>query len=322
MENTEKKKSALLRIMQILNEHSDAQHPLLQEEIADYLLKDYGIDIERKAIGRNLTLLRYAGLDIVSTRKGSFLGKRLLDSSELSLVIDAINSSSRISAEKSREIVARLRSLSSRYFRRCESVYPVNGTQQYDSLLSDIELIDGMIDSGYQISFDYMKYGADKRLHRTAVYTVSPYRIVAEGKLYYLAAYCERYKRLCHFRIDKISNIKQSTLKAVPKNGLSDSELNAIPFESIFSEEPEAISLRAEEWLIDEIIERFGKNVKIEASGKGDCTVSMLSRPSAVLQLALQHADSIEILQPLYLRERMKQTLLEALKSYSEGLSR
>ena len=54
MESFEPKKLALIRILQILREHSDYKHPLLQEEIANYLEKEYGIVIERKAVGFGL----------------------------------------------------------------------------------------------------------------------------------------------------------------------------------------------------------------------------------------------------------------------------
>ena len=54
MNSLEPKKLALLRILQILHKYSDCDHPLKQEDIAKYLLNDYGIAVERKAIGRKL----------------------------------------------------------------------------------------------------------------------------------------------------------------------------------------------------------------------------------------------------------------------------
>ena len=60
MESLEPKKLALLRIWQILKQYSDCDHPLTQETIAHYLDHDYGIVMERKAIGRNLSLLKPA----------------------------------------------------------------------------------------------------------------------------------------------------------------------------------------------------------------------------------------------------------------------
>ena len=64
MESFEPKKLALIRIWQILKEYSDCDHPLTQDDIARHLESDYGIVIERKAISRNISLLKEAGLKL------------------------------------------------------------------------------------------------------------------------------------------------------------------------------------------------------------------------------------------------------------------
>lgn len=66
----EPKKLLILRIYRILEEYSDAEHPLTQARILDILYRDYGVEAERKAVGRNISYLAEAGFDIVSTRKG------------------------------------------------------------------------------------------------------------------------------------------------------------------------------------------------------------------------------------------------------------
>ena len=60
MESLEPKKLALIRILQILEERTDFEHPLKQEEILRILEDDYGLFIERKAVGRNIALLKTA----------------------------------------------------------------------------------------------------------------------------------------------------------------------------------------------------------------------------------------------------------------------
>ena len=72
MNSLEPKKLALLRILEILKKHSDIKHPLTQEDIIHRLKNDYGITLERKAISRNISLLREAGYEIVSSLKGSY----------------------------------------------------------------------------------------------------------------------------------------------------------------------------------------------------------------------------------------------------------
>ena len=71
----EPKKLALLRIWQILLKHSDYDHPLTQEDIIKYLESEYGIEMERKAVGKNIADLRDAGIDIGATLIGMHLKK-------------------------------------------------------------------------------------------------------------------------------------------------------------------------------------------------------------------------------------------------------
>ena len=56
----ESKKLVLWRVLHILEYYSDCNHPLTQDDIMKYLEKDYGIVVERKAVGRQLSLLREA----------------------------------------------------------------------------------------------------------------------------------------------------------------------------------------------------------------------------------------------------------------------
>ena len=67
---SEAKKLALLRILEILQKNTDEAHPLTHNEIADLLRKEYDIEIERKAVGRNISLLLEADYDIVTTKRG------------------------------------------------------------------------------------------------------------------------------------------------------------------------------------------------------------------------------------------------------------
>ena len=83
----EPKKNALIRIWQILLRHSDYDHPLLQEDILRYLDEEYDIQLERKAVGKNLAYLRDAGIDVSTIpRKGFYIASRDFD--EETIVFD------------------------------------------------------------------------------------------------------------------------------------------------------------------------------------------------------------------------------------------
>ena len=102
MDSFEPKKLALLRILQILERFTDCDHPLKYDEIVKKLENDFGIIVERKAIGRNISLLQEAGYDIETTKKGTYLASRLFDDSELRLLSDSVLASRHITSKHSK----------------------------------------------------------------------------------------------------------------------------------------------------------------------------------------------------------------------------
>ena len=114
-DSSEAKKLLIVRIMQILEYYSDVNHPLTQEDIINKLYEDYGIEAERKAIGRNVQLLqdmferesanKTATAIVIESdkRKGTFLDKRLFEDSELRLLIDGVLASKHISEKYSKD---------------------------------------------------------------------------------------------------------------------------------------------------------------------------------------------------------------------------
>ncbi len=168
MESFEPKRLALIRIWQILKEHSDCKHPLAQGMISNYLERDYGIAIERKAIGRNISLLKEAGIEIETGSTGSYLCCRDFEDSELHMLIDSVLSSRHITAKHSKDLIERLCGLSNKYFKSSvKHICSVNdwGKTDNQSLFYNIELIDTAIEEGLQLLYDYNKYGADAKLH-------------------------------------------------------------------------------------------------------------------------------------------------------------
>lgn len=63
-----KKKPSLLYVLQLLQKYSHEKNPLTQNKIAEYLLDEYDIELERKAIGRCIDTLEAAGYDCQSRR--------------------------------------------------------------------------------------------------------------------------------------------------------------------------------------------------------------------------------------------------------------
>ena len=326
MESFEPKKLALIRIWQILKEYSDYDHPLTQEDIAAKLENEYGIVIERKAISRNISLLKEAGVRIESRRSGSYLHRRDFEDSELHLLIDGVLSSKYITARHSKDLINRLCSLSNKYFRSSvKHIHSVNdwGKTENQELFYNIEVIYDAIEEGRQIHYDYNKYGIDKKLHRTSQHYVSPYLMILHNQRYYLMAYSEYWHNMVFHRLDRISKMTITDKIATPienvpgyENGINYKELSStMPY--MYSDQPEHISFIADDVIIDQILDWFGSDIRIMKSDEeGKVKVSVKASPNAMEHWAMQYINHVEVLSPVSMRERMREALEKGLRKY------
>ncbi len=326
MGSMEPKKLALIRIWEILKEHSDYDHPLTQAEIAEKLESAYGIILERKAISRNISLLQEAGVDIESSRGGSFINTREFEDSELRLLIDAVLSSRHIEATQSKDLIDRLCGLSNKYFRSgVKHIHSVKdwGKTENKALFFNIEMISAAIERGEQIYYDYNKYGIDKKLHKSSRQYVSPYLMILHNQRYYVMAYSEYWGNMVFHRLDHITNIQAVEQKAFPlknvpgyERGINYKELSStMPY--MYTDKPEPIEFIADAIIIDQIIDWFGTDVRImKTNDPGKVKVSLKASPQAMEYWALQYIKHVEITSPASLRDRIKEALEKGIEKY------
>ena len=326
MAELEPKKLALIRILQIFEKYSDFDHPLKQEDIARYLEEDYGIVIERKAIGRNISLLKEAGYDIEQTRAGSFLEARDFEDSELRMLIDGVLSSSHIAPKYSKDLIERLCGLSNVYFKsHIKNIYSVNDWNKTDNiaLFYNIDMIDLAIEKGVQIAFDYNKFGVDKKLHKSASHKASPYQLILHNQRYYLMALNEKWHNMGFYRLDRISNMTLiedrplTNIRTVEgyENGIDYKEIaTGLPY--MFTDKPQPIEFIADKNIIDHIVDWFGRDIKITEIDEATVKVELTASVFAMEHWAKQYLGFVEITKPLELREKIKDSLIEAIEKY------
>lgn len=329
MESFEPKKLALIRIWQILKDYSDFNHPLTQEDLAKHLENEYGIIIERKAISRNLSLLKEAGIEIASCRAGNYLDERDFEDSELHMLIDGVLSSKHITAKHSMDLINRLCGLSNKYFRSSvKHIHSVNDWSKTDNqaLFYNIELIDSAIEQGKQIHYDYNKYGTDKKLHKSSHQYVSPYQMILHNQRYYLMAYSKYWGNMVFHRLDRITNMKITDQKSVPlrsvsgyEKGIDYKELSStMPY--MYTDKPEWIEFIADTSIVDQIIDWFGTEVKfLKTDQESQVRVLLKASSNAMIHWAMQYINHVEITSPKEVRERIYDALLKGASKYKNS---
>lgn len=326
MDSLEPKKLALLRIWQILQKYSDFNHPLTQDEIVEILDRDYGISIERKAVSRNLSLLKEAGIEIESRRAGNYLETREFEDSELKLLIDGVLCSQHINPRQSSDLIEKLCKLSNKYFRsHVKNIHTVKDWNKTENsaLFYNIELVDIAIEEGKQLQYDYNKYGLDKQLHKSSFQRVTPYQLILHNQRYYLMAYSGYWGNMVFHRLDRISNIRlydklAHPIREVPgyESGIDYKKIaSTMPY--MYTDEPERIEFTTEPWMVDQTIDWFGKDVAVRKTDDENVVIiSLWASPNAMEHWAMQYLNYVEVISPAHLRDRIQANLQNGLQKY------
>ena len=326
MPGFEPKKLALIRVLQILQKYSDYNHPMLQEDIAEKLESEYGIILERRAIGRNINLLREAGYEISSTRAGSYLDEREFEDSELRMLIDGVLASKYITAKHSKDLIEKLCAMSNKYFRsHVKNIYSVGDWSKTDNqaLFYNIEIIDDAIERRLQVRFDYNKFGTDKKLHKSFSNRVTPYQLILHNQRYYLMCYNEYFKNMVFYRVDHITNMTITEDKAATpitsiagyESGIDYKKISsALPY--MYNDTPCYIEFLSDKGIVDQIVDWFGTEINITEKDDETVLVSLKASLNAMEHWAMQYINYVEITKPVELRERIKENLITAQKKY------
>ena len=327
MDSLEPKKLALIRIWQILQKYSDYNHPLTQDEIIEILDHDYGISIERKAVSRNLSLLKEAGIEIESRRDGNYLESRDFEDSELKLLIDGVLCSQHINPRQSADLIEKLCKLSNKYFRsHVKNIHTVKEWNKTENpaLFYNIEMVDIAIEEGKQLQYDYNKYGLDKQLHKSSFQRMTPYQLILHNQRYYLMGYSTYWKNMVFHRLDRLSNVRlydkpAHPIREVPgyERGIDYKKIaSTMPY--MYTDEPERIEFTTEPRIVDQVIDWFGKDIAVrKTDDENVVVVSLWASPNAMEHWAMQYLNYVEVISPTHLRDRIQANLQNGLEKYN-----
>ncbi len=320
MYGTGTKKMLNMLILDILKEYSDNEHRLKQQDIIDLLESNYGMSCKRRAIKSNITSLQELGYDVVAD-KGYYLRSREFTDAELRLLIDSIFTSGVVTDKDAHQLVKKLERFSNKYFKahvsHIHSASSGKNTKNQSSMES-IAAIDTAISKGKKISFSYLQYGIDYKLHpkRSERYVANPYQMISHRGRYYLIGNFDGNDALSHFRIDRLCDVEVLNEKRRPikeikgcENGL-DLSKHLSEHVYMYSGDSIHVKFRVNEKFMDNLIDSFGDRFRAVPDKDEDMIVSLNSNPDAFFYWALQYGLNIEVLEP----EDMRKRIVEACK--------
>ena len=262
----------LLRLLQLLETDSDAEHPISTPDCIRLLKGRWDIDVFRITIGRDMEALAMAGYDvrtIHSTQNKYYLASRPFEQAELKLLIDAVASSKFITAAKSKALTDKLAAMANvhqaeglnRNISLAERIKPKN-----ENIYEYIDVINQAINEKRKISFLYFTYNAAKRKcpkNGGKPYIFSPYTLTWNGDCYYMVGWSDKHEKVATFRVDRISKTPKLLDAAAVKKpkGWNIADFSEKAFR-MFDGERTTVELLCHEDAMNSVIDHFGEQAR------------------------------------------------------------
>ncbi len=325
-------KLKLLYVLEILLRESDEDHPVDVDRILVHL-QNHNIPCERKSIYSDVTALREYGYDII-TKKGSSGGYALVsrefEDAELRLLCDAVQAAGFISPKKTRKLIDKLFTLTSapqaKLLRGQVHVdnRPKSGNEE---IYYHIDKLDRAIRGHVQVRALYRRrfLAPDNTVANSDVWhTVSPYALIWSDDHYYLIANKEKYSNLMPMRIDRIKKLE--ILPDKPARHFSEVSPYETSFDTadyakrhfhMYSGTPEPIELVFDPDMLEQMLDRFGEDVRFRRSDTG----KLILRTEAAVNdgfvaWLLQFGDKIYVKKPEELKARLFRKAQEVERVY------
>ena len=330
MSMIENKKASILLILKVLQEYSDEDHFLTQQDIIDKVDELYGIELERKSVAFSISLLQELDYDINKSPRGGYaLLSRDFDNSEIRYIVDSLFCSKSISGKQAACLSKKLNACLSKYQRKDYNfIYKsaeINRSENAE-LFYTLELIEEAKRRGKRLSFQYLSFGEDGKPFTKMDgfrYIVSPYYSVNNGGRYFLICnYREKYRAITWFRIDYMINPKieeEWPIKPIDSlEGIKDFDIAKYLNDNVYLLDGEVINATIQiDWpnAVQYVVDWFGKNAKIYK--KDDKLIADIKcNESALFYWYMQYSETFTIISPQSMIDRVKKEAERIAKKY------
>lgn len=271
-ENCQKIK--LLKLLELLRQETDEQHPMTTNEICKRL-NAMNISCDRRTLATDVQTLNEQGYEVqscqVSKAKGYYIADRSFNIPELKVLIDAVEASHLLTESKTQELIEKIAALAgsnqaevlTSNIVRFNTVKPTNECIYYT-----IQILEEAIREKKKVTIHYFHLNERReKVYRSenGIHTVEPIALVYNNDRYYLTCYNPKADRNYNYRLDRIEKVEllDEPISSKAKiRSRSVAKYNAQVFK-MYGGETVKVTLVFDARMIDYIYEKFGMDTKI-----------------------------------------------------------
>ena len=313
------RKVKLLKLLELLRQNTDEDHPLPTAKIV-VALSEMGIPCDRRTISQDIATLNDLGYEIMSVMRGHdkcyYVEDRSFSLPELKILIDAVHASSFITESKSEELISKIASLAGTH--RAE-VLKRNmvcfNTRKHsnEKILYIVDTIENAILSKKKVIFLYFDLNENgERVYRRNGhhYVVEPVALVFNEDNYYMTCYSSRHDSTANYRIDRMDSVEIVDESCCEKAVILRDQVATYTEQAfkMFGGQTEDVVLEFDQSLIGAVYDRFGEFTRMMKTSESKCVASVRVQVSPVFWGWLfQFSEKMDIISPAFLSLEYKE---------------
>lgn len=310
MANENIRKVKLLKLLELLRQNTDEEHPMSTAQIAT-TLSEMGIPFDRRTISQDIITLNELGYEIMSVMKGHdkcyYVEDRSFSIPELKILIDAVQASSFITEKKSAELIEKISALAGTHRAKVLKRNMVCfNTRKHSNehILYNVDALEDAILRKKKVIFYYFDLDENgNRVYRLKGhhYVVEPIALVFNEDNYYLTCYSSRHDSTSNYRVDRMDAVEVVKEDCCEKAIALRDQVATYTEQAfkMFGGQLEDVVLEFDRSLIGVVYDRFGETTKMMTTSDSKCIASIKVQVSPVFWGWLfQFAGQMDIISP------------------------
>ncbi len=316
----------IIYILDYLNHYTDERKHVTVRDIQNYLSSKTNLnDVSAITIRRDINRLQTSGQDIriihgAHNTAEYFLVRKGFTFNEIRFIVDSVSINKFLSDGQKQRLIKKFEGLCSEAeVHQLISRIALNSQAEPSAnLLDNLEKVHRIISQTKKINFEYGKYDTHKQInYYSKRRNMIPCKVIYFNERFYLKCMDEETETIRTYRIDRmkcISSGERTKIKAViPKP-------DGIVLDIFEPEEFVYVTLRVKRFLLDDMLEQFGKYVTVM---KDDNSESVLIQAKVGVghgfyRWVMKYGQDMEIISPQKIREAFAEKIKEVYDLYQK----
>lgn len=272
-------KYKLLKLLELLRQETDENHPLTTSALCNRLI-EMGIPSERRTLIKDIAVLNELGYEVmwswVGRAKGYFVEDRCFSVPELKILIDAVQAASFITNKKTAELIDKIAALGGSHkadILKSNMVCFNTRKHSNESIYYNVGFLEDAIQRQKKVIFYYYDLNENgekvyRREHHH--YVVEPIALVFNEDNYYLIVYSSRHDNTANYRVDRMDHVEiieeNVSDRALEMRGGLDNRTEQMF--KMYGGQPVDVVLEFDAKLVGVVYDKFGEYTRMIRSGE------------------------------------------------------